>query len=71
VIAFTVMLTLAALGALQLVAPQGEPAVELAVLVVAGVVATVARHVALRWWVFPGSIPGTSQASPSLSPDAG
>jgi hypothetical protein len=71
VIALTVTLTSAALGALHLVAPQAEPAVELAVLVVAGVVATVARHVAPRWWVFPGSIPGTSQSSPSLRADAG
>ena len=71
VFAFTVALTSAALGALHLVAPQAPPAVALAVLVVAGVVATVARYAALRWWVFPGSIPGTSQASPSLSAGPG
>lgn len=71
VFAFTVTLTSAALGALHLIAPQAAPGMQLAVLVVAGVVATVARYAALRWWVFPGSIPGTSQASPSLSSDAG
>jgi putative flippase GtrA len=71
VFAFTVTLTSAALGVLQIAAPQAGPAVELAVLVVAGVVATVARYAALRWWVFPDSIPGTSQVSPRLSADAG
>jgi putative flippase GtrA len=71
VFAFTVTLTSAALGALHVAAPQATTALELAVLVVAGVVATVVRYGALRWWVFPGSIPGTSQASPSLGADAG
>ena len=71
VFAFTVTLTSAALGVLHVAAPDAAPGVELAVLVVAGVVATVARYAALRWWVFPGSIPGTSQASPRFSADAG
>src|SRR3954453_18179255 len=48
----TLGLTSGALGVLHGVAPSASRAVELAVLISAGVVATATRYVALRSWVF-------------------
>jgi putative flippase GtrA len=48
----TLGLTSGALSVLQALAPHPSRALELAVLVVAGVCATVTRYVALRTWVF-------------------
>ena len=52
VYAFTLALTSAALALLQEVDPHPKRAVEVAVLVLAGVCATVTRYIGLRTWVF-------------------
>jgi putative flippase GtrA len=52
VYAFTLALTSAALAVLQRVDPHPGRALEVAVLVVAGVGATITRYVGLRTWVF-------------------
>jgi hypothetical protein len=48
----TLGLTMGALAVLHGVAAHPAPGVELAVLVVAGLVATMTRYVALKTWVF-------------------
>jgi putative flippase GtrA len=55
VFAITLGLTAGALGVLHGIAPHPSRAVELAVLVGAGLVATVTRYVALKTWVFAGA----------------
>ena len=55
VYAITLGLTAGALGVLHGVAPGASRAVELSVLVAAGLVATVTRYVALKTWVFAGA----------------
>jgi putative flippase GtrA len=52
VYALTLGLTTLALASLHRIDPHPARAVELAVLVVAGTAATIARYVALRTWVF-------------------
>jgi putative flippase GtrA len=52
VYAITLGLTAGALGVLHGVAPGASHAVEVSVLVAAGLVATVTRYVALKTWVF-------------------
>jgi putative flippase GtrA len=55
VYAITLGLTAGALGVLHGAAPGASRGVELAVLVAAGLVATVTRYVALKTWVFAGA----------------
>jgi putative flippase GtrA len=60
----TLALSAGALAVLHGIDPTPAPAVELAVLVVAGAAATVTRFVALRGWVFARRrLPGNSQLS--------
>ncbi|WP_051470926.1 bifunctional glycosyltransferase family 2/GtrA family protein [Patulibacter minatonensis] len=71
VFVLTVLLTSGALGVLHLVDRAPGHAVELAVLVAAGVLATVSRYLALRFWVFGRPAPqDAATAGPRRPPVA-
>jgi putative flippase GtrA len=68
VYAITLGLTAGALGVLHGIAPNASHHVELAVLVAAGLAATVTRYVALRTWVFAASRRAPVEPAPRCAP---
>jgi putative flippase GtrA len=66
----TLGLTDGALGVLHGLAPGASRGVELAVLIVAGFVATVTRYVALKTYVFVSGRPAPARVAPELSAPA-